>query len=143
MKTPFKMGGFPAHTGTSPVKQFIKGHRGQYHRFPKNKGPQYDFTGISKDPKPTSMPKSFNITGSSASDTPGYKDTKMAKVQNIKKIAKKALKVGGRVLGVTGVASTLYGMYKSRQKHSGGKAIKGQKSFMTEAKKKTKSIFKK
>ena len=57
----------------------------------------------------SNMPKSFNITGSSASDTPGYKDTKMAKAAKVgkkvgKKVAKKVAKaVGGRALGVAGM----------------------------------------
>ena len=54
------------------------------------------------------FPKSFNITGSSASDTPGYKDTKMAKAARVgKKVAKVAKKVGkvmgGKTLGVAGM----------------------------------------
>ena len=34
----------------------------------------------------------------------------------------------GKVLGGLGVAATLYDFYKSGQKHSGGKAVKGQKT---------------
>ena len=41
------------------------------------------------------------------------------------------------------IPTALYGFYKSGQKHSGGKVNPNQKSFMTESKKKTKSIFKK
>ena len=56
--------------------------------------------------------------------------------------------------GAMGVADFLMGpaaglaylggkAYQSGQKHSGGKAVKGQKSFMEESKKKTKSIWNK
>ena len=119
--------------------------------------------------KKGSMPKDFNITGSKASTTPGYSTTKLAKsklpkdfnitgsskagkfakvkkaskASKLVKGAKKALKVGGKIVGGLGVAATLYDMYKSGQKHSGGKAVKGQKSFMEESKKKTKSIWNK
>jgi hypothetical protein len=58
-------------------------------------------------------------------------------------IGKKALKAGGRFAGGIGAAGMLYEAYKSGQKHSGGKAVKGQKSFMADAKKNTKSIYKK
>ena len=58
--------------------------------------------------------------------------------------------VGTSALGAFGPAGIASGLavlaeqaYKSGQKKSGGKAIKGQKSFMAEAKKKTKSIYKK
>ena len=53
----------------------------------------------------------------------------------------KLLKGAGRLVGGGVIASTLYDFYKSGQKHSGGKAVKGQKSFMADAKKKTKSIY--
>ena len=66
------------------------------------------------------------------------------------KVAKKGLgkivkKSVGRLAGgpVAALAGMAYGAYKSAQKHSGGKAVKGQKSFMADAKKKTKSIYKK
>ena len=79
--------------------------------------------------------------------TPGYSTTKAAKkvskASKFIKGAKKVLKVGGKIAGGLGVAGTLYDMYKSGQEHSGGKAVKGQKSFMADAKKNTKSIFKK
>ena len=64
-------------------------------------------------------------------------------VKGVKKVGKKALKVGGRVAGGLGIAQLGYEAYKSGQKHSGGKAVKGQKSFMADAKKNTKSIYKK
>ena len=62
---------------------------------------------------------------------------------SLKNTAKKIIKTGGRVLGGLGVAATLHEFHKSGQKHSGGKVYKNQKSFMEDAKKKTKSIFKK
>ena len=64
--------------------------------------------------------------------------------QGVKKVASKSISnIAGKALGGLGIAATLYDFYKSGQKHSGGKAVKGQKSFMAESKKKTKSIFKK
>ena len=118
--------------------------------------------------KKAATPKGFNVKGGKTT-TPGYSTTKAAKNKGVKaktnmkidfnyenkraqgqklakvakKVGKKVLKVGGRVAGVLGVAGTLYDMYKSGQEHSGGKAVKGQKSFMADAKKNTKSIFKK
>jgi len=69
-------------------------------------------------------------------------NTKITK-QVVKNVAKKALKGAGRLAGGLGLASMAYDAYKSGQKHSGGKAVKGQKSFMADAKKNTKSIYKK
>ncbi len=64
----------------------------------------------------------------------------------IKKAATKVI----RRAGPLAVASTLYDFYKSGQKHSGGKAVKGQKSFMKNSLRNTgrlvknrKSIYKK
>ena len=42
-------------------------------------------------------------------------------------------KVASRAAAPVGVASLLYGFYKSGQKHSSGKAVKGQESFMDKA----------
>ena len=61
----------------------------------------------------------------------------------IANIGKKALKASGRFAGGIGAAGMLYEAYKSGQKHSGGKVRKNQKSFMADAKKKTKSIWNK
>ena len=55
-----------------------------------------------------------------------------------KKVATRVVKRAGPI----GVASTLYGFYKEGQKRSGGKVRKNQKSFMKNAKKKSKSIIK-
>ena len=52
-------------------------------------------------------------------------------------------KIISKIAAPLTVAATLYDMYKSGQKRSGGKAVKGQKSFMEDAKKKTKSIWNK
>tara|TARA_R110000751_G_scaffold168017_1_gene273864 strand:- start:689 stop:922 length:234 start_codon:yes stop_codon:yes gene_type:complete len=55
-----------------------------------------------------------------------------------KKVATKVIKRAGPV----GVATTLYDFYKSGQKHSKGKAVKGQKPFMKNALKKTGRLVK-
>ena len=72
--------------------------------------------------------------------------TKKATSRTLGKLATGVVRKGAsRVLGgpASLVAGLAYGAYKSGQKHSGGKAVKGQKSFMAESKKKTKSIYKK
>tara|TARA_R110002012_G_scaffold262506_1_gene444829 strand:- start:33 stop:392 length:360 start_codon:yes stop_codon:yes gene_type:complete len=69
------------------------------------------------------------------------RDMKTAKMNKIKSVGKNVAKGAGRLLGVTGVATTMYDMYKSGRKHSGGKINPNQKSIMSEGKKKTKSIF--
>lgn len=68
----------------------------------------------------------------------------------LKAAAKKAATKVIRRAGPIGVATTLYDFYKSGQKNSKGKAVKGQKPFMKNAMKKTgrlvknrKSIYKK
>tara|TARA_R100000544_G_C2217515_1_gene55449 strand:- start:159 stop:392 length:234 start_codon:yes stop_codon:yes gene_type:complete len=68
----------------------------------------------------------------------------------LKSVAKKVATKVIRRAGPLAVASTLYDFYKSGQKNSGGKAVKGQKSFMKNSLKKTgrlvknrKSIYKK
>ena len=61
--------------------------------------------------------------------------SKVSKASKLVKGAKKVLKAGGRVAGGLGVAATLYDMYKSGQKHSGGKAVKGQKTGVVAPKK--------
>ena len=73
-----------------------------------------------------------------------------AKTKMIRQVAKKgaqtfAGRLAGGLAGAAGgfLAAGAMGAYKSGQKHSGGKVRKGQKSFMAETKKKTKSIFKK
>ena len=71
---------------------------------------------------------------------------KAATSGKVKKIVTKVAKKGaGRLAGgpIGVLAGMAYGAYKSGKAISGGKAVKGQKSFMAEAKKKTKSMFKK
>ena len=124
--------------------------------------PGYSTTKLAK----SKLPKDFNITGSSKAGkfakvskkpvsrlggvikglqtTPEQFATK-AKTKMLKQVAKKGV---GRLVGAafgpgTALAGMAYGAYKSGQKHSGGKAVKGQKSFMAESKKKTKSIYSK
>jgi hypothetical protein len=75
--------------------------------------------------------------------TPDMGTKASSRLSNVARGFTKAAKVGSKLLGGLAVGATLYDFYKSGQKHSGGKAVKGQKSFIAEAKKKTKSIFKK
>tara|TARA_R110000744_G_C18893429_1_gene508278 strand:+ start:92 stop:487 length:396 start_codon:yes stop_codon:yes gene_type:complete len=76
-------------------------------------------------------PKNFNMTGTS-------KAGKFAEVA-AKKGAKEILK---KIVPAAVVATTLYDMYESGQKHSDGKVNVNQKSFMADAKKNQKSIMK-
>ena len=92
--------------------------------------------------------KNLKAKGDLVSKKPSGNITQALK--GVKKVLKQAKtirtglnKITGKVIAPLGVGATLYDMYKSGQKHSGGKAVKGQKSFMEDAKKKTKSIFKK
>ena len=104
-------------------------------------------------------PKGFNFTGDKASTTPGYKSTKIAKAKSggdlmtkagkaksfstgSKKILSRAAKASRTLRGAgAGLILELgYRAYKSGQKKSGGKAVKGQK---TNALNMRKSIFKK
>jgi len=130
MATPFKLksGNVSAfkNLGSSPAKQVEE---------------NFNMKGSSKDTfkkttkrlvNKANAPKNFNMTGTS-------KAGKFAKVA-AKTGAKETLK---KIVPAVVVATTLYDMYESGQKHSGGKAVKGQKSFMADAKKNTKSIFKK
>ena len=105
------------------------------------------------------VPKGFNMIGDKASTTPGYSTTKIAKAKSggdlmtkagkaksfstgSKKILSRAAKASRafRGAGAGLVAELGYRAYKSGQKHSGGKAVKGQK---TNALNMRKSIFKK
>ena len=71
------------------------------------------------------------------------KTTNRNMISASKQVVKKALRGAGRLAGGLGVVAMAYDAYKSGQKHSGGKAVKGQKSFMADAKKNTKSIYSK
>jgi|TARA_R100000935_G_scaffold29796_1_gene50122 hypothetical protein len=61
----------------------------------------------------------------------------------VKAVLKKAATKVVRRAGPIGVATTLYDFYKSGQKNSKGKAVKGQKAFLKNAKKSTGKIVKK
>ena len=103
-------------------------------------------------------PKAFNTKGGK-STTPGYNTTKGANkglpksfnttgASKAGKFAEVATKTGGKeilkkIIPAAVIVSTLHDFYKSGQKHSGGKVNKKQKSFMADAKKSTKSIWKK
>ena len=78
-----------------------------------------------------------------ARNAPKHAAQKQAMKESIKKVGSKALRVAGKAAGALAIPATLHDFYKSGQKHSGGKAVKGQKPFMEESKKKTKSIYKK
>ena len=92
------------------------------------------------------VPKGFNMIGDKASTTPGYSTTKIAKAKSFstgsKKILSRAAKASRALRGAgAGIIAELgYRAYKSGQKKSGGKAVKGQK---TNALNMSKSIFKK
>jgi len=68
--------------------------------------------------------------------------TNFPKDKSLKKFAKKALKVGGKSLGVASLGVMAYDAYKSGQKHSGGKTVKGQKTGIVTPDK-SKSIYSK
>ena len=74
------------------------------------------------------MPKGWDVAKKAGDRY--YK--KAAKKGSGKVVTKVATRGAGRLLGgpASIVASLAYGAYKSGQKHSGGKAVKGQKSFM-------------
>ena len=111
------------------------------------------FSGFGDSPaKQKRLPKSL-VLGQSYE---GFSDAEWARFEKANKATsirdlKKFGRAAGRALGAAGVATTLYDMYKSGQKHSGGKAWKGQKTgiikpqgdFWKKAKSKTKSIYKK
>ena len=147
-KGPFKMKKFSGF-GNSPVKQTSK------EKFDLRQASKQKAKDFVKDPRikrPKRLPKSL-ILGQSYE---GYSDAEWARFEKANKATsirdlKKFGRAAGRVLGAAGVATTLYDMYKSGQKHSGGKAWKGQKTgiikpqkdFYKKAKSKTKSIYKK
>ena len=137
MKTgPFKMKGMDF--GVSPVKQkgFIRTPDG------------FDHAKARKDAKKRVADQkardNFNKRQTSKSTAKNF-----VKNLNIKKpttglnTLKNVVKGAGRLLGGAGLLTTMYDMYKSGQKISGGKINPNQKSIMAEGKKKTKSIFNK
>jgi len=121
-KGPFKMRGFSGF-GNSPAKQ----------------------TDLPK--KGYGLPKEYSLRARKEG-FPGFNDKDWSRFEKGHKAANKAEwakvgKVAGRALGVAGVATTMHDMYKSGQKHSGGKINPNQKSIMSEGKKKTKSLWQK
>ena len=147
-KGPFKMKKFSGF-GDSPAKQTAK------EKFDLRQASKQKAKKFVKDPRikrTKRLPKSL-VLGQSYK---GYSDAEWRRFEKAHKAANKAewAKVGrvaGRALGAAGIATTMYDMYKSGQKHSGGKAWKGQKTgiikpqedFWKKAKSKTKSIYKK
>ena len=147
-KGPFKMKKFSGF-GNSPAKQTAK------EKFDLRQASKQKAKNFVKDPRikrPKRLPKSL-VLGQSYE---GFSDAEWARFEKANKATsirdlKKFGRAAGRVLGAAGVATTLYDMYKSGQKHSGGKAWKGQKTgiikpqkdFYKKAKSKTKSIYKK
>ena len=100
------------------------------------------FSGFGDSPaKQKRLPKSL-VLGQSYK---GFSDAEWSRFEKAHEAAnraqlKKVGRVAGRALGGVGVAATLRDMYKSGQKHSGGKAVKGQKTGIIKPKK---SIYKK
>ena len=144
-KGPFKMKKFSGF-GNSPAKQTAK------EKFDLRQASKQKAKNFVKDLKIKRLPKSL-VLGQSYE---GFSDAEWARFEKANKATsirdlKKFGRAAGRVLGAAGVATTLYDMYKSGQKHSGGKAWKGQKTgivkpqgdFWKKAKSKTKSIYKK
>jgi len=90
------------------------------------------------------LPKEYSIRARKEG-FPGFNDKDWARFEKRHEAANKAVRakvgrVAGRALGAVGVAATLRDMYKSGQKHSGGKAVKGQKTGII---KPSKSIYNK
>ena len=178
------------------TRQGLKGYRKDQPKHYHTRTEERTHPDDKKKKKSPTKAKDFNMTGSSASTTPGYKETKIAKAKkfkqkfdarqvskqkgkdfvknlktkgdlvskkpasildrttkafkntpkqfaknaktilatNLKSAGKQIVKKGaGRLVGaalgpVTTVAGLAYGAYKSGQKHSGGKAVKGQKT---------------
>ena len=144
MAAPFKLKSGNASSfknmGSSPAKQVKENFN--FTGDSKSTTPGHSTTKIAKTTN-KGLPKNFNITGDKASTTPKYNTPKTSKVVKALKNTQQILKKAGKIIAPIGIATTLYDFYKSGQKHSGGKVNKGQKSFMSDAKKNTKSIFKK
>ena len=144
-KGPFKMKKFSGF-GNSPAKQTAK------EKFDLRQASKQKAKNFVIDLKIKRLPKSLVLVQSYE----GFSDAEWARFEKANKATsirdlKKFGRAAGRALGAAGVATTLYDMYKSGQKHSGGKAWKGQKTgiikpqkdFYKKAKSKTKSIYKK
>tara|TARA_Y100000361_G_C10872236_1_gene194789 strand:- start:46 stop:486 length:441 start_codon:yes stop_codon:yes gene_type:complete len=144
-KGPFKMKKFSGF-GDSPAKQTFK------EKFDKRQASKQKAKDFVKDlknrkglpKKGYGLPKEYSLRARKEG-WPGFNDKDWSRFEKAHKAANKAQwakvgKVAGRALGAAGVATTLYDMYKSGQKHSGGKAVKGQKTGIIKPKK---SIYKK
>ena len=136
-KGPFKMKKFSGF-GSSPAQQTAK------EKFDLRQASKQKAKDFVKDPRikrPKRLPKSL-VLGQSYK---GFSDAEWSRFEKAHEAAnraqlKKVGRVAGRLLGGLGVAATLRDMYKSGQKHSGGKAVKGQKTGIIKPKK---SIYKK
>ena len=136
-KGPFKMKKFSGF-GDSPAKQTSK------EKFDLRQASKQKAKNFVKDPRikrPKRLPKSL-VLGQSYK---GFSDAEWSRFEKAHEAAnraqlKKVKRVAGRALGAVGVAATLRDMYKSGQKHSGGKAVKGQKTGII---KPSKSIYNK
>ena len=142
MSTLFKMKGFSGF-GNSPIKQVTGAHGTEATEHWK----KYQASKVTDSGVTEATTKKAVIEGSK-------KGLKTTAKKIISERAKDILKTGSRFLGGIGVLSSLYGMYKSGQKHSGGKAVlkpkatkfSGGKTWsqaMDEGRKKTKSIWNK
>jgi len=137
MSGPFKLKGFPLHAGTSPVKQKVQLGEVPYMKVNVSTKEGRDILNRYKNVK----------TIRSSDPSRVAKATKATKLGELGKLTTKVGKYGR--LGVKGsivggiITEGLLAAHKSGQKHSGGRVRKDQKSFMTESKKKSKSIFKK
>ena len=143
MKTPFKLRSGNKSSfkdmGSSPVKQKPGGIVGEaVDHWQKYKAKKKAFKEFDK------WHKTLEKSDRYYRENPQYK--KPVKDLISKKpsgnIAQAFKTTAGKVLGGLGVAATLYDFYKSGQKHSGGKAVKGQKTGVVAPDPK-KSIFKK
>ena len=110
MSTLFKMKGFSGF-GNSPIKQVTGAHGTEATEHWK----QYKASKITDGGVTEATTKKAVVEG-------GKKGLKKTAKEVVSKVGKKALKVGGRLLGGAGIVSSLYGMYKSGKEHSGGKA---------------------
>ena len=140
--------GYYGEGKSSPAKQAIGGDAGEqltsWNKYKAEKSKKnFDARQASKQ-KGKDFVKNLKAKGDLASKKPTSTLSRTAKtlqntpkqyVKTAKNVAKKALKGAGRLAGGLGVATTLYSMYKSGQKHSGGKAVKGQKTGVVAPKK--------
>ena len=144
-KGPFKMKKFSGF-GDSPAKQTAKE---KFEKRQASKQKAKDFVKDLKNRKSLpkkgyGLPKEYSLRARKEG-WPGFNDKDWSRFDKAHKAANKAEwkkvgRVAGRALGGLGVVTTLRDMYKSGQKHSGGKAVKGQKTGII---KPSKSIYNK